>query len=811
MMAWFRAGGWLLAGLVLTTILPAQEGVPADEQVRPFDRVIFENASGKLQELTCLVRGRSPTFLTVERVNDDGKLVGEFKLRTDVVKEILPRQDASTVYKVKFDKLPGRDADPAERATALLNLARWARLPLLENSGEPPRPEAAYKLLLQAARLKPDRVEVYPHLLDEMAARQHAGELTADEEMEILLLARQGGYRSREVLFRFGEKYLEMGEELKAREMFQGALDLEGPPNHSIASRCRRYLAEIHILEGEVERALGLFSVDVPGVDPFEAHFLTARLLLLSGGEPTRAREHLEQAAKLQPGYPGVVIQLAALDLLEGKVQQAASRLTRTLTEAGDEIDLLNALALVNLERGRFTRAVRNLQSATPLAGEEASSGRCELYLVRGMLRDFLGDPVRAAEEYKIAWDSAPWNRSSALRLLSGLLHARASLVAGDREAPRQILDRLLATGASDPAVFAASARLLADVEVADGKIGRALSLLDHAIAFRPDDARLRVKQAQLLLGEDRLDAAFAHLQEALRLEPERPDLQCALGYYHYSSGDMNRAEEAFRKAIKILPAKPPARPGESQKREIELRAYALRGLEQVIDVKRLEQWEDRFDRDDTPDILRGWSKVDNFGIRVELRDRKILFEGAQKAEADGVSMIYREELGQNFERVSVRLRFPVGSPARGGLRVLTDPKDLAAGLAVYRDHGGQLGYATKSARGQWEVGQVTASDEEPSSGKTVFTGEATWPDDGEFHVLSIEKADPRKGGKGYHLLLDGKIFAHNVNVSGLTSTGRRPLYFAVYGQASALDQSYEFGADDFRLFRVRPSYSEDR
>ncbi len=804
-------------GLVCFFFVPqnrvsSQEDAPPDEQVRPYDLIIFNNASGREESMRCIVQAQSESTVVIDRINDDGKSVGEFRLKRTDVKEIVPKQDADTVFITKTKKLPKANSPFEEQAKAVFDLAVWARTPLLENSGDPPKPAEAYKLLLKAARLQPSLIEVYPHLFDEVAQRKQTTNLSNDEEMEIFLLAKKGGYKSKELSFQLGEKYLELGDEQKARQMFNDVLADEGPANQSFDSRSRRYLAEIHILEGEVDKALALFALSNSNANPFESHFLTARLLLLSKGDTEKARDHLKKAQELQPDFSGIDIQLAGLDLLEGKVQTAAGRLSRKLSSAGEDISLLNALALVNLERGEFTQAVKNLQSATKLStSTQPSPQRCELYLVRGLLRDYLSDPAKAVNEYKTAWESAPWNRSSGLKIYSGLLYARSSFINGDTTTARTTLEKLIETSGDDPAIFVASARLLADVELKDGKLDRALSLLDHAVRFQGKDAKLRAKYASVLMSDGRLDAAYKQLTEAEKIDGTRPDVLCSLGFYHYSRGELVQAEQAFQKALKTLPSKPIKNPTETEKQQEQWRVYAQQGLNKVLDVKRLEIWEDGFDREDTSEILRGWFKVDNFGVLISLAGEKVEFRGAQKTELKAATQIYREELKKNFERVSVRLKIPNDSKARIGLRIMTDPKDVSVGMALVRDHNGLITFATKASRGEWVMGKKT--DPKALQGSytakrtTIFRADTNWPTDGEFHTITIAKANSKKGERGFHLYFDDKEIARNVYVSGLTSRSTRPMYFSVFAQAEAIDGEVEFTADDFRLYRVRAQY----
>ncbi len=88
----------------------------------------------------------------------------------------------------------------------------------------------------------------------------------------------------------------------------------------------------------------------------------------------------------------------------------------------------------------------------------------------------------------------------------------------------------------------------------------------------RPDDAILGAKRvlggypnavgAPVILGtaylqKRKLDSALAHLQKALAVAPDRPEVYLSLGTVYYQKGMMAQAEESYRKAIALAPNDP--------------------------------------------------------------------------------------------------------------------------------------------------------------------------------------------------------------------------------------------------------------
>ncbi len=108
-----------------------------------------------------------------------------------------------------------------------------------------------------------------------------------------------------------------------------------------------------------------------------------------------------------------------------------------------------------------------------------------------------------------------------------------------------------------------------------------------------------------------------------------------------------------------------------------------------------------------------------------------------------------------------------------------------------------------KSKKGYWQDVKPTG-ETNSTTGRMVYSGAAKWPEDGQFHTLTIQRADSGKGGKGFDLLFDDKVVAHNVQVGFLRKSRAKRLIVGVSGQGRRLGGNYRFEADEFRIYRLK-------
>lgn len=808
-----------LTGLMLL-VIPASLALSStladdlpDEIVRRYDIVEFKNRRGDVVAWTCKIVEENSSEMQVQKFDANGKVVGVFPVDKAGVVSILRRATPKQVYNRKVKRLPDTRDSMEERAEGRLKLGIWCRTPLATLSGSPPAAGKAYEHLLAAVRLQNDLVAAYPHLLDIVAERRGSeSAFSRDQELEIYIHARNGAFSHPEIDVRMGEIYGELGWDDRAIEMYRSILESDETVNHSVRGRARDHLAELYLSRGESDLASALFESstgvgDEGSTGSFDNYYLQARALVSRAlpSDRTRVRELLEQATRLQPNYFGVHMHLAALDLLDGKATSAYKRI-RSHSSLGDgNPEYLLARGVIQLERGRFKSAKVALEDAEQLltgsTDPELVSRRplvqSQIHLARGLLAEYGGKAEAAIEEYRLAWDLAPRGPLLSVRSTVGILLARSLRLADDAQGARTVLDELAEGQASDPGVFAAYARALSDVALAADDHGEAARLLGYAVRHEGKDARLLVKYGIVLLHLGKAGLAHTHLVRAQEIDAELPELHCALGSYHYANGDLDASARLFTKAFEL--ADSTSAKGERAQELEYCREYAEFGLMLVEDARQLEVWEDNFDRA-TEEILRGWSSVDHFGVRVTVQNNHVVFRGTQTNSSDGVTKLFREEQTENVERISARFRFSKGMACRAGIRIETKSQE-GAGVVLARDFDGHVRIALRDKLGEWHDLQPR-DDGDPDKGRLYYTDEIVFPSDGQYHTLMIRRAEVRAGGKGFDCLLDGVPVAYNIRVAKFTTKKSVPVLVGVSGQAQGVDVSYDFDVDDFRILR---------
>ncbi len=249
----------------------------------------------------------------------------------------------------------------------------------------------------------------------------------------------------------------------------------------------------------------------------------------------------------------------------------------------GVDVEALDAIARIHVARGEHALAARALETLRPLAREE-DMARYTVRLGRALYASQQRD--RALEVLRLALASAP--EANDLRtLLAELLRTEQSWDA---------LAALLTEGAEYARSDAARAGLLRDAATLHverrGDPGAAIPLLERAAALLPGDTTLRVALAASLRAASRLDEATTLLEGLLqefgrRRPPERAlvhlelariarareqlapaleqlDLASSMDMVHTGilrmlgdlsrdSGDLDRAERAFRTLLMIV------------------------------------------------------------------------------------------------------------------------------------------------------------------------------------------------------------------------------------------------------------------
>jgi tetratricopeptide (TPR) repeat protein len=242
---------------------------------------------------------------------------------------------------------------------------------------------------------------------------------------------------------------------------------------------------------------------------------------------PDHAFARLDLATVLheQREYPLVLAHLEALPRgLKGSpwVQYLYAR---TLLEKGD-LPQARRLAMEFLKR-----APKNLRLLT-LAGEiERASG----------------DPKQAEVRYREAIGVAPrsWEPVSAL---VGLLQGQARF----GEARAAVGEFQRRNGEKPDAL-----NRLASLGMAQGDFEGALHSVERSLLLEPNYWASKFLRARILLAQGAESKAVVEFEEAIRLNPYRPDAYNHLAEVYRKKGDLARAEEAYRRLLEKSPDDP--------------------------------------------------------------------------------------------------------------------------------------------------------------------------------------------------------------------------------------------------------------
>ncbi|MEM7262581.1 MAG: hypothetical protein AAF488_11370, partial [Planctomycetota bacterium] len=331
---------------------------------------------------------------------------------------------------------------------------------------------------------------------------------------------------------------------------------------------------------------------------------------------------------------------------------------------------------------------------------------------------------------------------------------------------------------------------------------------LAYAAQTDSGDFELLVRVGCAELGEGgNLRRARIHLEKAQELNPRDLDLRNALGCLEYRSGNFAEARRWFQGVVDQFPEE------DQEASEPEARlAYAQRGLQQVSGVLDEELWVDNFDREGER-ILNNWTDQQTFGIKISLSDGKAVFDGQQKFEDDGLTVLHRPLEVDDLSRFRVRMRM-VNGGERTRIALRIEDKTGSEGIVFYRDLDGVLAFAEnsrskfeehrprepKSDSGEEGDGGGEGSSDDNEEKDPFDLKRVVWENDGEWHTIEI-RIDSERSGQA-DLYFDGVRVAREVR---LPSRGRSGLRLGVSGQAE-LGVRYRLEIDDFEIFRRRPT-----
>ena len=270
-----------------------------------------------------------------------------------------------------------------------------------------------------------------------------------------------------------------------------------------------------------------------------------------------KVREYLERLSVLEPLETGWTLQLAALDLDVGRLDEARARYERVLDQARTPVTRARArvgLGEYHRRRGEIADAIRSFD----VGMEGQDDYRRWISIVPGGVEGILvyleagrADRVTALiEDWRAAFPPGErWDVDVSRLRLTLRLALKVEGVDAALEAHRQASEVVEGVGSEHY-----RAVLLGDLGLIRERAGDhagAAESFRAAIALRPEAAYYRGAGRALRLAA-RLDEAAVELQEALRLIPADPRAHMEMALVLEAKGDIGGAVEHRRSALAV-------------------------------------------------------------------------------------------------------------------------------------------------------------------------------------------------------------------------------------------------------------------
>jgi len=286
---------------------------------------------------------------------------------------------------------------------------------------------------------------------------------------------------------------------------------------------------------GELEQALALRPDWEPAV-LFQATLLHAR-------DPHSARAFLADYLVRNPTSLAGRVAYARALAGERQYDAALAEFRRLLAERPDDPDLLNATAVLALQANQLDEADRLLRQLLAQGPRDADGVR--LYL--GQIADQRKRHDEAIELYR-AVSEEPRRAEAQLRIA----HSLAS--AGRIDEARRQLRALPGDAAAVARYRLAEAQILRDAN----RTGEAFEVMEQALREQPDDPDLLYESAMLAERLERLEVMESRLRKLIALKPDNSHAYNALGYSLADRGlRLGEAETLIRKALELAPDDP--------------------------------------------------------------------------------------------------------------------------------------------------------------------------------------------------------------------------------------------------------------
>jgi len=292
-------------------------------------------------------------------------------------------------------------------------------------------------------------------------------------------------------------------------------------------------LADAQMANGLHEKARATFEelVALAPESP-ENHARLARVQLQLK-QPAAARQHLEQALKLRPGYFPAIALLAHLEARSGKLDTALRLAEQAIRQSPDSARGYELRGDLLLQAKKYARAAASYGQAYRRQAE-----------VKYVLRQYealdrKGDVGKANRVLQKWLERKPADNNVRL-LLASSLHG-----AGDVKSATAHYEKILARQPANVIVL----NNLALIYLEDAP-ARARQLAEKAYRLVPDKKQIIDTYAWVLVHNGQLQEANRLFDKALRLDPADPDIRYHKAYCLYQLGQKREAKSMLAELL---------------------------------------------------------------------------------------------------------------------------------------------------------------------------------------------------------------------------------------------------------------------